>query len=153
MASPIDATTVQRLMAAKEEYDQQQQVVTTRLADMRFHLIPESAEALREAAHDVRTAVHRLAELGNIIGQDGFNVDDRDHLEHVLEGVNEPNEDLDAAIGRLHIPEIRDARPRSGDFDVWFAEWQVALTRFKHAAIAVLVQGRVIALVLTRRQA
>ena len=153
MASPIDATTLQRLLAAKEEHDQQQQVVTTRLTDTRFHLIPESAEALREAAHDVRTAVNRLVELGNVIGQDSFNVDDPDHLEHVLEEINEPNEDLDAAISRLNIPEIRDARSRSAEFDIWFAEWQVALTRFKHAAFAVLVQGRVITLVLTRRQA
>lgn len=153
MASPLDATTLQRLRAAKEEHDQQQQVITARLSDTRFQIIAESGEALREAAHDVRTAVNRLAELGNVIGQDSFNVDDRDHLEHVLEEINEPNEDLDAAISRLNVPDTVGDRHRDDGYGIWFAEWQVALTRFKHAAMGVLVQGRAITLILTRRQA
>lgn len=150
MASPIDATTVQRLRAAKEEFDQQYEVITHRLADKRFRLQDESAEALRETAHNARTAAHRLAELANIIGQDAFSLGDDEHLRHVIDELSEPNEDLDGAVNGLRAPQITGQYNQSDGFDIWRAEWDLAITRFRHAADGVLMYGRVIALLLAR---
>ncbi len=153
MASPLDATTLQRLVAAEMEFEHLQNTIASRLVDTRFKLVTESAEALREAISNVRTAVNRIRELGNIIGQPNFNTDDRDHLEHVLEEVNEPNEDLDLALTKLTTPEVSDMVTRAEGFAIWFAEWQLALTRYRRVAYTVLEQGRAIQLILTRRQA